>query len=314
MKAAIAVCALALLAPFAASAAVPAPDGASVVFAWQGSTGWLPLELRSDHHAYLELKANGHEAVAMIDPNIPRTTIDAAFAQTIGLKDGDVLELGLRRLAIQGLSPAVNDLSPLQAALHHPVEVIIGADVLSQMVADVDLPGHRVSFDDFAGYTFPDIARYTRLQRDGDVWLAPVSISGHRSARFALDLIGAEPVEIAPDYARSLDLTPSADVAPAGGRDARVLLPQMKFVGVVSTDVVADLPQQLRPAYAGKAQGALGVGTLRRYRLIIDLGHQRLYTLLVDPARPDLDPFTLMRPPMHGDALPNFGAKPIGGF
>jgi len=294
------------------------PTGANAVFAWQGATGWLPLEFRSDHHAYLKLTANGHEAVAMIDPNLPHTTVDAAFAHSIGLRDGDALELGLKRLTFRGLSPAVKDLSPLQAALQHPVGVIIGADALSQVIADIDLPGHRIAFDDFAGYSFPSIARYTPLTRDGDVWLAPVSIAGHRSAHFALDLIGSEPVQIAPNYARSLALAPTDAPAPASddgaAPDGRVLLRQMKFVGVVSTDVVADVPQQLRLANAGSAQGALGVGTLRKYRLILDLGHDRLYTLLVNQAGRDMDPFTLMRPPSPGNATPNFGARPAGGL
>jgi hypothetical protein len=254
----------------------------------------------------------------MLDPNTPHTVVDAAFAQTIALKAGDALELGMPRLAVRGLSPAVKDLAPLKAALHHPVGVIIGADALSLVVADIDLLGHRISLNDESGYSFPDIARFTRLEHDGDAWLVPVSVGGGRSARFALDLIASDQVQLAPDYARSLSLEPVAApmlVSDDGSTpNGHVTLDQMKFAGVVQTNVVADVPQQLRSAYAGKAQGALGVGTLRNYRVILDLRHERLYSLLVDQSGMNLNIFTLLQPATPGNAVPNFGPKAGGGF
>ena len=310
----IVACGLALAALTGASApAMAAPGHApGFVFDWHGSTGWLPLEVNSDHHAYLKVRANGRDAVAMLDMNIPHSAVDAGFARSIGLGAGEPLELGFRRLAIRGLDPSVKDLSGLSAALDHRVEIIVGADVLSGVVADVDLLGHRISLNDPAGYTFPDIARYTHLVRRGDAWLAPVSIEGHKPALFALDLLTSDALQISPDYARDLGVEPSAGatlIADDGAVPARqATLHQIKFAGVVMTGLTADVPQRLSPAYGDGAAGALGVGVLRNYRVIVDLGHARLYTLLIDLERAGIDDvmFTLLNPV----PVPHFGPSP----
>jgi hypothetical protein len=317
MKSMTAIRALALSALFVtAASATPSPGTSNAVFGWQGATGWLPLEIRSDHHAYFKIKVNGHEAVAMLDPNIPHTAVDAAFAQSIGLKASDALELGLPRLSIQGLQPAISDLAPLKTALRHPVDVLVGADALSDVVADIDLLGHRLSLADEAGYSVPEIARYTHLEHDGDAWLAPVSIDGGHAAPFALDFMTADAVQIGPDYARRLGLQPQAGPALVSDDGAtpsqRAALSQMKFAGIVSTNVVADVPQQLPPAYANAAQGALGVGLLRNYRVILDLKHERLYTLLIDQSGSNLNLFTQLQANTPGNGTPNFGSKPAG--
>jgi hypothetical protein len=307
---------LALLLSSQAGAAPP-PGAPQPTFAFDphGSTGWLPLEVNSDHHAYFKLKVNGRTAVAMLDLNRPHTTLDAAFAAAAGVSAGQRLQLDFPRLAVQGLAPTLTDLAPLSAALRHPLDVIVGSDALVGVVADIDLLGHRLSLTDQAGYSFPDAARYTHLVRRGDVWLAPVSIEGHRSALFALDMLVSDDLQIAPDYARSLRLEPSAGaelIANDGVLPvAQAGLGQMKFAGAVMTDVTADVPQRLSAAYADDAKGALGIGVLRRYRLILDLQHDRLYSLLINTTEGlHLDIFTLLRQ----TPVPNFGARPAGAF
>jgi len=306
---------LTMLLPGATLAAQSGHDQATFAFDRHGSTGWLPLEINSDHHAYFRLKVNGRSAVAMLDPNRPHTTLDAAFAAAAGVTPGQPLQLEFPRLTVRGLQPAVTDLGPLNAALRHPVDVIVGSDALIGVVTDLDLLGHRLSLNDPGGYSFPDVARYTHLVRRGDVWLAPVSIEGHRSALFALDTLASDYLQIAPDYARSLGLEASAQKTPIADDGvmpvAQSDLGQMKFAGVVMTDLTADVPRRLSASYANVSQGTLGIGVLRRYRLILDLQHDRLYTLLINTSEGlHLDIFTLLRQ----TPVPNFGAKPAGGF
>lgn len=74
------------------------------------------------------------------------------------------------------------------------------------------------------------------------------------------------------------------------------------------------MPRQLPSAYDGKAQGALGVGTLRSYRMILDLRHDRLYTLLVDQYGSNATIFTLFRGASPANPSPSFLPKPGGGF
>ena len=294
--------------------AAPASAQPAFTFDWHGSTGWAPLQVGPDRHSYFKLRANGHDAIAMLDPNLPRSLVDADFARTAGLSAGQPLDLSLPRLTIHGLAPAIRDLSGLGDALGRRVQIVVGADAITGLVADIDLLAHRISFNDEAGYVYPDVARYTHLVRRGGVWLAPVSIEGHKPALFALDLVAGDNLQISRAYAATLGLAPSAPstlTAYDGAAPARqATLHQLKFAGVVMTGMAADVPQHLSPLYADVAQGALGPGVLGRYRVILDLSHDRLYTLLIDPARGDLNTvmFTLLNP----TAVPDFGPKPSG--
>ena len=306
----IAAAALALAA-LVAGAASAAP--ARFRFDWHGSTGWMPLQIASDHHAYFDLTVNGRAAVGMLDPNLAHTTLDAGFAARSGLHEGDLPTLGFTRLNVDGLAPAIRDLSPLSDALRHPVDVIVGSDALVGVVADIDLLGHRLMLADQAGYNFPSIARYTHLVRRGDIWLAPASIEGHRTALFVLDTLSGDDLQLAPDYANELGLAPSVNAVLVGDDGAvpvgRIGLHQIKFAGVVMQQVTADVLRQLPAAYAAAgAQGALGVGVLRRYRVILDLQHERLYTLLIANPGLEMPIFTLL----HETPVPDFGPKPSG--
>jgi hypothetical protein len=280
-----AAAALLFLGSAAVAAAGEAPPGQPTFsFDWRGATGWLPLEITADRHVYFHLLVNGRDAVGMIDPNMPHTVIDAGFANRADIASGG-LQIALPRLTIRGLTPKVSDLSALRTALGHPLDIVLGADAIDGVVADIDLLGHRLSLNSERGYIYPESARYTRLVRRGDAWLAPVSVEGRPAGLFALDTAAGDDLQIAPGYAREIGL------AEAGGATH---LRQIKFAGAVTTDVTADVGRQLPSA---EAEGALGIGVLRCYRLMLDLQHDRLYTLVLDSgaAGPPIDWFELLR-------------------
>jgi hypothetical protein len=292
----VASAAIALLLGSAPQAAAQAAAArATFSFDWRGWTGWLPLEITTDRHAYFHVTVNGRDAVGMIDPNRPRTVVDAGFAGGAGLTSR-ALELDFPRLAIRGLDPTLGDLSASRAAIGHRLDIILGADAIDGVVADIDLLGHRMSLNRERGYIYPESARYTHLVRRGDAWLVPVSVEGRPADLFALDTATGDDLQVAPGYAHELGLA-------AGGGSFRVR--QIKFAGAVTTDVTVDVAPATPSTEAG---GAIGVGVLRCYRLMLDIEHDRLYTLVLDPgaAGPHIDWSTLIRT----NAASTFGVRP----
>lgn len=131
----------------------PAPDTA---FGADGRTPWLPMARRAAQPT-VRVRVDGAEVVALIDSGARYSVVDQAWRRRRGgletfaapmvafglggraqLGRGVKLDVGLPGLMIRDLHAAVLDLGPLAGADGLGTPLILGQDVLSRMVLELD--------------------------------------------------------------------------------------------------------------------------------------------------------------------------------
>ena len=264
------------------------------------SSGWRPFSSRTHRVVIVDAVVNGAPVRALVDSGAQSSVIDAALAQRLGLKTGAtvpvvalgvsgepqlgrtaVFEVQLGALSFRGLRAAVLDLGGISSASGLPFSLILGQDVLRQVVADFDFPRQRLSFHRPDAYVLPESAMASPARRKGRELVVPVMVEG-------------APLEVALDTGASGSLSLSSDVAEGLGLLAGRPIGwgrSISFGGVSRNRVVAartlsfagrdyrDVPVDIYPAQAGGLipEGLLGVEMLERYRVIIDHGRGRLH-------------------------------------
>jgi predicted aspartyl protease len=276
----------------------PTPE---VAFAGGGpSTGWLPLPLPG---GLIDLPAtvNGAHLRAIVDSGAQYSAIDADLAQRLALPSATPLpmlafgvsgqpsvtravraDVDLGALRLRGLRVATLNLKPLSGLTRQPFSLLLGRDFLRAVVVDADFPRGRAAF------TRPDAWR----PPPGAVAAAARSADGALMIRVGVE--DAAPVEVLLDTGATGALALSEAAAAATGLlDGRPLRPaQSVTLGGVGDDRIAlarrvvfagedlrDVPVQIfTPApHAPIPNGLVGLGVLRRFRVVLDHAGGRLF-------------------------------------
>jgi hypothetical protein len=93
------------------------------------------------------------------------------------------MDVGIGGLTLKGLHAAVFDLASIAAASGRGFGLILGQDVLKQMVADFDFPGARLAFHAPEAFVPPPQARAVAVRSDGHELFAAVTVEGRRWRR-----------------------------------------------------------------------------------------------------------------------------------
>ncbi|MDD3836964.1 MAG: retropepsin-like aspartic protease [Phenylobacterium sp.] len=265
------------------------------------SSGWLSFIGRPGAPAVMVLtEVNGRPVRALLDSGAQYSVIDKALAAELGLPHafaapmiaygvggkpqlgrGVTLAVRAGALTLPALRAAVLDLGPISGGLGLSVPLVLGQDVLSTLVADIDFPRRRVRFLTPEAYEPPQGAFAVPARRKGRALLARVDVEG-ASLEPVLDTGASSALVLAHDVAEDAGLLSGREVRPArslvlGGIAAgrMVTVRTLAFGGEVLRDVPVHIYK--RQPMPGFPSGLLGVGALSRFRAVLDHHGGRLH-------------------------------------
>lgn len=270
-------------------------------FADGRGTPWLPISGRG---GLIELDAavNGTPIRAVIDSGAQFSAIDRRLSETLDLPrtlaapilaygvSGDPsfthtvkLDLALPGLAIPGLHAAALDLAGILAVTGRDFRLLIGRDVLRQVVVEADFPFDRARLLAPGAYRPPADAFVIPLRRRGGAPMVDLQVEGHPPIEVLVDT-GASGI-----LALSDEAAQQAGLLAPGRRMTRthsvslggVSLDRMAYATVVRIGdlTLEEVPVQVYApaAHAPAPSGLLGAGLFRRFRMALDLRGDRLF-------------------------------------
>ncbi len=200
----------------------------------------------------------------ILDPASPRTLLHETKAQMEGLPGAYVASASLAGRRIERLEVTVADLDARAPGFTTPIAGIIGADVLSRFVVDLDFSPCRVRL--LSGRPAASKGNRVKLiQVDGVPALEAGVADGRRAGLglFAVDWGSKAAVRLS--QAR---LSPStADPAPTPHNDAPARLRALSLAGALYEEQTA----AVAPAPAPSLAGTLGTDFWSRWRLRLDI-------------------------------------------
>jgi len=243
-------------------------------------------------HLVTEVELNGHKLLAVLDTGAEISVVDSSVARDIGLKAGGsyritgsngkqapALKAPVDRLAIGGFIRrggvvAIADLGPMQQGVPQPFQMVLGADVLSQVALFVDrddrilviLPGNAKGAG--SAMTAP-----LNIRQPGNIFMTKVSVDGH-----PLDLR----LDTGADDEIALHETSWAKIVPPTARSTTIAAASVAGVWVgpmvrlsdvkIGTQSIGDaIATQVAGAAAdAQADGMLGMGILSRYTFFLN--------------------------------------------
>jgi len=276
------------------------------------TTGWIDFEFFNNNRIFFPARVNGVDTVVILDSGAESTVFDTRFAEKAGLKpQGAVTAMGtggtstaglirgvtikVGNLSLNDLTVASIDLAQIEKAVGHEMPVILGKEIFTQLVVDIDFENRRIAFSDPAGFTPPAGAAQVPITAVDGLRAVPVSIEGRPPALFDFDLGNGTALLIFPSYAAAEKLlegrpqSTGLGGAVGGIREDRVaVINSLSFAGVTFTGVPTSFPPPGPSAVdSDHTQGNLGLPVLSRFRLITDYPQDRLYLVPgKDAARP----------------------------
>jgi len=264
-------------------------------FSPTGSSGWLPFARPGDGLPTMRATVNGNPVHALLDSGAQYSVIDRSLAYELSLKQtyaplvavgvggdaqlgrGTTIDVKVGGLTLNKLKAGVLDIGPLARRKGLGTPLILGQDVLRQVVADIDFPNSRLMLAAPKAYKMPPAAKPAPVHAKGRALATEIWVNGHQ-------------VEAVIDTGASMVLALSQDVAEAAGLLKQkgkprygssvvlggelagqiVTAEQVAFGGTIFYDAEVLLyPAQHLPGFP---HGLLGAGALKRFRVIIDQG------------------------------------------
>lgn len=276
-------------------------------FANGRATPWLPLK---PGRGLVEIDATvaGRPVRAVVDTGAQFTAVDRALAEALdlprtiaapvlayGVSGGPTmthtvtLDVGVQGLVVPGVRAPALDLAALSAATGREFQLLIGRDVLREVIIEVDFALDRMRFLKAEAYRAP---------ADGQV--IPLTPKGGGAPTVPVRIEGAQPVDLLLDTGASGWLALSEGAARRSGLlgpDRPVSRAQSVSLGGVRLDRVVEarhvalgdlslqrVPVQIyAPAvHAPAPSGLVGAGALQGMHVAVDLAGRRL--ILAPPA------------------------------
>ena len=275
--------------------------GPEVGFSAAGSSGWRPQAEPRAVTPTVEITVDGTPVRALVDSGAQYSVIDRSLVERLALRDvftipmvaygvgggaqvgrGTALNVGIGGLSLTGLRAAILDLGPLADDRGLGAPLILGQDVLRELVLELDTTERRLRF----------------LSRDG--WtpaadLAPVEVTRAGKALQATISVEGATVQAVIDTGASAVLALTRETAQAAGLlDGRPRTRGQSLVlgGVVQAETVVvrtltigdELYRQATVAVyedvavPGFPAALIGMAAFEDRRVVLDLGGPRLFT------------------------------------
>ena len=266
---ALGVLLVAAAAGVAAQVAEP-PIATPIVTAVANRSATIPFELYRGNRMFLKGSINGVETAMVLDSGAGVTTLDKAFAQKIGLTNGQKIS-------------ALGTGGEQDAELFHNVTIEAGNLKLSgATVVAIDFDAKEMSLSPSKGFVAPAGATEVKLKREDRLHYIPVSLAGLPPVDAAFDLgnggalsISKKYHEAHPEFA-ALPHATSLSGGVGGLHEMKmVTVPKVDMMGFGFDGVPANLSALQDGPYEGRA--AVGIQMFKPFRLTLDLGNDRLW-------------------------------------
>lgn len=264
-----------------------------------GSSGWLPFANPRLSLPTVAAEVNGETVAALLDSGAQTSVVDERLAERLALPRvvgpplvafgvggqtqagrGADLRVRLGGLGLERVRAAVLALGPLGSPEAGATPVVLGQDVLSAVVAEIDFPRRRLRLEPAGSYRPPAGARPVAVRRQGRALMARVTVEGTE-------------IEVVVDTGASAVLSLSSEAAEAAGlADGRPSRPATSLVlggvsaGRVVTAAALSFAGETRRDAAvhvfearslpGFPRGLLGVGALADRPIVLDHKRGRL--------------------------------------
>jgi hypothetical protein len=278
------------------------------------STGWMDFEFFDEERIFIPSTVNGHPVKLILDSGAGISVLDSTFAKSVKIKGGGSigvmgvggsstmqlapnLQVKMGRLTLSPITAGLIDLSGVSADMGHPMPLILGKEVLNQLVIDIDFQHHKIAFRDPLGFSAPPGAVRLELGRHGDNHTVPVSVEGAAPVPFDFDLGNGSPLIVYAAYrnhAHLLDgkrqsLTLTGGVGGAKP-DKMATVGSIALGGVQMTQIPAAFPDAGDDAVSSdRTAGNIGLPVFERFRLMTDYPHNAIW--LIPNANALAEPF-----------------------
>jgi predicted aspartyl protease len=280
-----------------ASAQSPAPpsiDAATIRFDPAQSSA-LTVKRAPTGHRLVRPVVNGHDAGWFIfDTGAGMGVASLPHADRLGLTPaGSIAAVGvggstgaplftcdsltIGPVALRGHTLMGTDLAFLTPHLGEEIVGVLGYDILSRCVVEMDLADARIALHDPASYALPGDAAWQPLFLDGRVPSIDARFEGHEG-RFRIDTGANGSVTFHQPCVEELGLVEGRAVTPAkiggvgGFIDAREgTIASFELAGVRHQNVPAVFAMESKGTFADPSKaGNIGADLLAQYRMILD--------------------------------------------
>ena len=274
------------------------PTPPTVVMA--GPAHAIPFELFRGNRVIVTARINGNATEMILDTGASITTVDRAYAKSIGLPAGQkvtargaggtveaelvsnvTVELGGMRF--EKMTVAVMDLEPVGRGIGHPMNVVLGREFFNSAVISIDWAAGQLKVTPHAAFTARQDAAALELKRRGPFNTIPVAIAGEGPIEALLDLGNGGALSIPETYwgeRPELTSLPYAEgqAGGVGGLHAsrNVTLPKVVLAGKTFVNV----PSTLGSGGSNQEPARMtnvGIGLLKQFHVDLDLGRDRIY-------------------------------------
>jgi len=273
---------------------IPAPT----VVAMKSSA--VPFELFRGNRVVVSATLNGHAVPAILDTGASATTIDRAYARSIGIPEGQKIEgrgaggvveaelvhnvtLELGGIKFEKMTVAVMDLGPVARAIGRPLPLVVGRELFNNATLAFDWDKNLITIADSAHFTPPANATVLPVERRGPFNFVKLSVAGLPPIDAVLDLGAGGAISLPSDYwskqpaLASLHYADTQSGGVGGLHSTRaVTLPNVEFAGRLFEKVPAVLGGDSNGGAAERGSN-LGIGMLKQFALVLDLGHDRIF-------------------------------------
>ncbi|MCL6729945.1 retropepsin-like aspartic protease [Sphingomonas hankyongi] len=270
----------------------------------------VPFELFRGNRVVAPGKINGHATQMILDTGASATTVDRAFARSIGLPEGRkvdargaggvveaeivpnvTLEVGGMRF--ENMTVAVMDLQPVARAIGRPMNIVLGREFFNSAVVSIDWGSNRLRVSSHAAFKPAAASTAVALTKRGPFNTIPIAIAGAEPIPALLDLGNGGALSLPRSYwGKRADLSglryAESRLGGVGGlHPARVaLIPSVQLAGTTVSAVPATLSDSGNDEDPEKMAN-VGIGLLKQFHVDLDLGRDRIYLA----PRKDASPF-----------------------
>ena len=259
----------------------------------------VPFELFRGNRVAVSAKVNGHDVRAMLDSGASVTTLDRAYARSIGLPEGQkvdargaggiveaevvpnaTLEIGGMRY--ENMTVAVMDLSFVAKQLGRPLPLVVGREFFNTAAIEFGWDKRELTITPASQYMPPAGSTVMPLERRGPFNFVKLSVAGLPPIDALLDLGNGGNLKLPSDYwskqpvLANLRYADSQGGGVGGYHSSRaVTFPAVEFAGKHFEHVPGTLggdSQGNQPQYGSN----LGIGFLKQFDLTLDLGRNRI--------------------------------------
>ncbi|GAA4713269.1 aspartyl protease family protein [Sphingomonas lutea] len=269
-----------------------------VTFMAQSHT--VPFELYRGNRIFAAAELNGHPTPVILDTGASATTIDAAYARSIGLPPGRKIQgqgaggavdaelvsgvtLEIGGMRFEDMTVGVIDLSLVSRGIGRPVNVILGREFFNSAVVSLDWAGRTLTVNSHASFRPAAAAAELKLSRKGPFNTIPVAVAGDKPIQALLDLGNGGNLSLPRTYwgARAdlsrLRYAESRMGGVGGLHAARVTV--LPAVGL-GNRTFANVPATLSDSgndHDPEKMANVGIGLLKQFHVDLDLGRDRIY-------------------------------------